>query len=101
MHLESYQTEIERLCRVYGVRRLWAFGSVLTDAFRLGESDVDLLVEYADNRTLGPWLCEHFALKAALEEVLSTPVDLVIAGKSHPSRFEALIERDRRALFAA
>ena len=38
-------TEIEALCRRFGVRRLVVFGSAVDGTFRAGLSDVDFLVE--------------------------------------------------------
>ena len=48
--LENKRDAIVALCRQYGVVRLDVFGSALRDDFRPGESDVDLLVEFAPIR---------------------------------------------------
>jgi hypothetical protein len=45
--LENHKEAIAELCRKYSVQRLFAFGSAIRDDFRPGESDVDLLVEFA------------------------------------------------------
>jgi len=45
--LEDHKEAIAELCRKYSVQRLFAFGSSIRDDFRPGESDVDLLVEFA------------------------------------------------------
>ena len=45
--LENHKEDIAGLCRKYSFQRLFAFGSALRDDFRPGESDVDLLVEFA------------------------------------------------------
>jgi uncharacterized protein len=67
--------QIRALCSKFGVKNLYAFGSVCTDKFSK-TSDVDLLVsfqpmeygEYADN---------YFIVADRLEQLLSRPVDLV------------------------
>jgi len=47
--LENHKEAIVGLCRKYSDQRLFAFGSVIRDDFRPGESDVDLLVKiYSD-----------------------------------------------------
>jgi hypothetical protein len=40
--LEDRRDEIAALCRKYGVLRHYVFGSVLSEDFRPGESDVDV-----------------------------------------------------------
>ena len=73
--LSAYTTHIHKLCSTYGVRHLYAFGSVLTDKFN-SESDIDLMVdflpinsaEYADN---------YYELKFSLENILNRKIDLL------------------------
>ena len=66
---------IHDLCSKHKVRRLFVFGSVLTDRFKK-DSDIDLVVdfqeidlyEYADN---------YFDLKESLEKLFKRNVDLL------------------------
>jgi predicted nucleotidyltransferase len=44
--IENNREAIATLCRLHGVRRLEAFGSILRDDFDAGRSDVDVLVEF-------------------------------------------------------
>jgi uncharacterized protein len=54
--LDKHIDEINRLCLMYNVKQLYAFGSVLTEKFGK-DSDIDLIVDfdpmdlsqYADN----------------------------------------------------
>ena len=43
--IENHNKDIQKLCKAYKVKSLYAFGSVLTDAFN-SESDVDLIVDF-------------------------------------------------------
>jgi predicted nucleotidyltransferase len=43
---------IAGLCRQYGIRRMWLFGSVLRPDFR-ADSDVDVLIELAPGTPMG------------------------------------------------
>jgi uncharacterized protein len=61
------------LCRKYGVRRLVVFGSAVTERYDDSRSDVDFLVEFADDVTSR--FDAYFGLKEALEELLGRPVD--------------------------
>lgn len=91
------QVAIAALCRRYRVRRLAAFGSVLTPAFGPA-SDVDLVVafepmlveDYADN---------YLALKFALEETLGRPVDLLEAQALHNPYFQAEVARTQWVVY--
>ena len=67
--LHDKQQAIAELCARYGVRRLDVFGSALRDDFRPGESDLDLLVEFAqmEPRELAD---AYFGLLDALRELL-------------------------------
>ena len=44
-YLQKYADRIQSLCATHKVRKLYAFGSVLTDKFG-NDSDVDLVVEF-------------------------------------------------------
>lgn len=75
--IQEHRDEIGRLCRLYGVRRLEAFGSVARGLdFDPGSSDADFLVTFegsSEQSGLGRFL----GLADALEALLGRPVDLV------------------------
>ena len=73
--LTQYNTQIAELCRKYNVRRLYAFGSVLTDRFN-AESDIELEVEIADENPL-EYADNYFNLKFSLLDLFKRPVDLL------------------------
>jgi hypothetical protein len=73
--LEQYKNEIERLCKAYHVRRLYAFGSVITDEYN-SKSDIDLLVDFRDLR-LEEYADNYFDFKFSLEELFNRPIDLL------------------------
>lgn len=73
--IERNMDKIRELCSKHKVRKLFVFGSVLTDKFKK-DSDIDLIVdfqgidlyEYADN---------YFDLKESLENLFKRDVDLL------------------------
>ena len=73
--LEDEQEAIADLCRRCGVARLFLLGSALGDDVRPGESDVDLLVEFAP---MDPNAKAHayFDLLDELRSLLGMDVDL-------------------------
>lgn len=69
------QQEIDKLCENHNVKRLYAFGSVLTSEFN-SANDVDLIVEF-NEVDVDKYADNYFELKFSLEEVLKKPVDLL------------------------
>ncbi len=75
MFFNKYQTQIQALCEAYQVERLYAFGSVLTNAFS-EKSDVDLIVSFKSKQNIS--LFKHyFGLKKELEKLFGRNVDLM------------------------
>ena len=75
MYLNDYQNSLSALCKQYRVKKLYAFGSVLTERFGK-ESDVDLLVAF-DNIPVEEYADNYFDFKFSLEDIFSRPVDLL------------------------
>jgi predicted nucleotidyltransferase len=73
--LTNYAPKVISLCEKHKVKRLYAFGSVITDRFS-NQSDIDLvvdfkeidLIDYADN---------YFDLQDSLEDIFERKVDLL------------------------
>lgn len=91
--------QIGRLCRLYGVRKLELFGSILRPDFDPDRSDVDLLVEFE------PQVADSFAnfldLKEALEDLLGRRVDLVELRAIRNRRLRHRIEQSKSPVYAA
>lgn len=69
--------KIQDLCRRHKVKSLWAFGSVLTDAFG-PDSDVDLLYELDESRiTDDEYLSNWDSFFIELFRVFGKKIDLV------------------------
>jgi predicted nucleotidyltransferase len=78
-YLAGYTNQISDLCNKYNVRRLFVFGSVLTDKF--GEqSDVDFIVDF-DKEVIKDYFIHYFDFKYSLKDVLGRKVDLL---EDHP-----------------
>ena len=70
-----YSEQISNLCRQYNVKKLFAFGSVLTDKFS-EKSDVDLIVDF-DKQAVKDHFLHFFDFKYSMENVLKRDVDLL------------------------
>jgi predicted nucleotidyltransferase len=98
--LQDKREAIAELCARHGVARLDAFGSALRDDFRPGESDVDLLVEFAPHE--GYALVDaYFGLLDDLRALLGTEVDLLMADAVRNRYVAREIERTKQLLYAA
>jgi uncharacterized protein len=92
--------ELERLCKLHGVRRLEVVGSAAREVdFDPARSDIDLLVEFAPGRL--PRLSAFFGLREAIENAIGRPVDLLMLEAVRNPYLKANLERNRRLLYAA
>ena len=78
--LDVDRARLDALCRRFGIARLDVFGSVARGEDGPG-SDVDLLYELAQGRSLG-WEIED--LSQDLADLFGRPVDLVLRKALHP-----------------
>lgn len=99
--IADHLDEIRALCREFEVMRLDVFGSAVTGEFDPERSDVDLLVEYAPETDLGPWMKRYFDLQERLEALLGRSVDLVMAGGLSNPYFIRSVNETRQVLYAA
>ena len=98
--LQDKREAIAELCVRHGVARLDVFGSALRDDYRPGESDVDLLVEFAPMDGYAKAVA-YFDLLDDLRALLRMDVDLVMVGAVKNHYIARDIERTRQLLYAA
>jgi predicted nucleotidyltransferase len=92
--------ELERLCKLHGVRRLEVVGSAAREVdFDPVRSDIDLLVEFEPGRL--PGLSAFFKLREAIETTVGRQVDLLMLEAVRNPYLRANLERHRRLLYAA
>jgi predicted nucleotidyltransferase len=98
--LHDKRHALAELCARFGVARLDAFGSALRDDFRPGESDIDLLVEFAamEPHELAD---AYFGLLDELRALLGTDVDLVMADAVKNRYIAREIKDTKQLLYAA
>lgn len=98
--LFEHRTQLEALCRSYGVRRLEVFGSAAAGLARQDEGDLDFLVEFQPFPP-GGYADAYFGLLESLERLYGRPVDLVVASAIRNPFFLQSVERTKTLLYAA
>lgn len=71
----NYLPTIIALCKKHKVKKLFAFGSVLTNRFT-DKSDIDLVVDF-ENISLDEYADNYFDLKDALSAIFHREIDLL------------------------
>lgn len=95
--LDQYSRIINDLCKKHKVKRLYAFGSVLTEKFSEA-SDVDLMVDF-DSIDLQQYADNYFSLKFALEATLHRRVDLLEEKALKNPYFKKAVEGQRQLIY--
>lgn len=95
--IDQYTNEIQKLCARHKVRRLYAFGSVLTDRFEK-DSDIDLIVDF-EPLDVSQYADNYFDFKFALEDTLHHPVDLLEEKAIKNPYFLKTVENQRRLIY--
>lgn len=97
---DTHRTQLEGLCRRFGVVRLEFFGSAASGEDRPGESDLDFLVEFDASPPRG-FADSYFGLMESLEALFGKKVDLVVGSAIRNPYFRQSINRTKRLLYAA
>jgi predicted nucleotidyltransferase len=95
--LDQYTNDIEQLCVQHRVKRLYAFGSVLTAQFKEG-SDVDFIVDF-EPLDVSQYADNYFDFKFALEDTLHRPVDLLEEKAIKNPYFRKAVETQRQLVY--
>ncbi len=98
--IQDHLEELRELCRRYRVAKLYLFGSAANGNFRLGESDLDFLVDF-EPMTPYEHLDAYMGLAESLEVLFGVSVDLVEEKPLKNPYFRQEVEETRRMLYAA
>ena len=95
--IDQYIDDIRKLCAHHSVKRLYAFGSVLTDKFNKN-SDIDLIVDFEPVDVSG-YADNYFNLKFSLEDMLKRPIDLIEEKAVKNPYFLQVINENRKLVY--
>jgi predicted nucleotidyltransferase len=95
--LDKHSNDIHKLCKDHKVKRLYAFGSVLTEQFSQS-SDVDLIVDF-DTIDVASYADNYFAFKFSLQDILKHPIDLLEEKAIKNPYFKEAINKKRQLVY--
>lgn len=100
LEINAHISQLTELCRRYGVKRLELFGSAARMDFDSQHSDVDFVVDFAEEHVLGAFE-QYFGFKEALEQLFERSVDLVEEKAIRNPYFRQAIAQDRMMIYGA
>jgi uncharacterized protein len=91
--------ELKRLCNVYKVKSMYAFGSVCTDKFN-DNSDIDILISF-DNISIDQYTDNYFDLHYKLQDLFGRKIDLLTDKSLSNPYFIIGVEQTKQLIYAA
>jgi hypothetical protein len=88
---------INELCNRHKVRRLYLFGSILSDTFNQS-SDIDMLIEFEDIELL-QYFDNYMDFKESLENLLQREIDLVENQAVRNPVFRKILDREKKLIY--
>ncbi len=92
--------KIIELCKIHHVKSIALFGSAANNSMNTS-SDIDLLVEFADNLDVLNYADNYFSLLEELEKVTGRKIDLVSAKSLRNPVLKEEINKTKVDLYAA
>ena len=98
--LENKISDLQGLCIALSVKRLYAFGSVVSENFR-DDSDIDFLISFTENLTIEQYTDNYFALQYKLRDLFKRNIDLVTERTLSNPYFIESINETKRLIYEA
>ncbi|MBI1315841.1 nucleotidyltransferase domain-containing protein [bacterium] len=98
--IEEQKNELNDLCRALNVRRLYVFGSVVSNDFN-DESDLDFLVSFADGLNIEEYTNGYFLLHYKLRALFNREIDVVTERSLSNPYFIQSINETKQLIYEA
>lgn len=95
--LEENKDKLMELCDSHNVKKLYLFGSIITDRF-IDSSDVDFLVQFNDI-VLEKYLDNYLDFKEQLELLFNRQVDLIENQAIRNPIFRRVVDREKQLVY--
>ena len=90
--LGKHRKELIAICQALNIKRLYAFGSVVSDTLR-EDSDIDFLISFSDSLSAEEYTQNYFTLQYKLRELFKRDIDIVTERTlSNPYLIESINE---------
>lgn len=93
-------SELKNICLLLGVKRLYVFGSVVSDRFN-AESDIDFLISFTENLTVEEYTNNYFSLQYKLRDLFKRNIDLVTERTLSNPYFIESINESKQLIYEA
>lgn len=98
--LKDRTKELIAICQSLRIKRLYAFGSVVSGTFR-EDSDLDFLISFSDNLSVGEYTQNYFSLHAKLRELFGREIDIVTERSLSNPYFIDSINESKQLIYEA
>ena len=98
--LENKINDLKRICLALGVKRLYAFGSVVSDKFR-EDSDIDFLISFLENLSIEEYTDNYFAFQYKLRDLFERKIDVVTERTLSNPYFIESIDETKELIYEA
>ncbi len=91
-------SKIEKYCKKYNVKQLFAFGSVCTNRFN-NDSDIDLLINFQNNISIESYTDNYFILHELFEKIFNRNIDLLTTNMLENPYFIKIMDRTKTLIY--
>ncbi len=99
--VKQQHKELKEICAMLKVKKLYAFGSVVTDDNFRENSDIDFLISFKDNISLEEYTENYFQLHYKLRELFKREVDIVTERSLSNPYFIESINKNKVLIYEA
>ena len=92
--------ELKKLCALFRVKKLYAFGSVVSNRFSK-ESDIDFLISFDDSISIEQYTENYFSIHYKLNELFKRKIDLVTEKSLNNPYFIESIDESKLLIYEA
>ena len=98
--LVKKKKELIAICQALNIKRLYAFGSVVSERFR-EDSDLDFLISFSDNLSVDKYTENYFNLHYKLRELFKREIDIVTERTLSNPYFIESINESKQLIYEA
>jgi predicted nucleotidyltransferase len=98
--IENKLDDLKKICSSLGVKRLYVFGSAVSNRFK-ENSDIDVLIAFDENLPIEQYTQNYFELHYKLGELFKRPIDLITERTLSNPYFIESIDETKKLIYEA